>query len=100
MFEGNAGEGGSQRLWNRFLLLFNKGKEEVLRTSRIGKARLELSSLNRDRDVVFKQLGEEVYKRHKEQKFPLTGLEPFFTEIDMMTLNLSSKERELKDLKG
>ena len=100
MFDGNAVEGESRRLVNKLLLLFNKGKDEVGRSSRIGKGRLDLSSLKRDRELVFEQLGEEVYKRHKAQTLSLSGLEPFFAELDLLTSNLSSKEKELEYLKG
>ncbi len=100
MFDSNTGDGGGQRLWNKLLSIFDKGKDEVVRSSKVSKARLDLSSLRRERERVFERLGEEVYKRHKEKKFSLPGLDPFFTEIDSITLRLSSKERELKDLKG
>mgnify|MGYP001604486287 FL=1 len=100
MFESNAGEGGFQDLWNKLLSLFNTGKEEVVRSSRVSKARLDLSSLKKDRERVFERLGEEVYKRHKEKGISISGLAPFFTEIEMIDNNLSSKGRELKELKG
>ena len=100
MFESNAGEGGFQGLWNKLLSLFNTGKEEVVRSSKVSKARLDLSSLKKDRERVFERLGEEVYKRHKEKGISIPGLDPFFTEIEMIDNNLSSKGRELKELKG
>lgn len=100
MFESNAGEGGFQGLWNKLLSMFNTGKEEVVRSSRVSKARLDLSSLKKDRERVFERLGEEVYKRHKEKGISIPGLAPFFTEIEMIDNNLSSKGRELKELKG
>lgn len=100
MFDSNAGDGGGQRLWNKFLSIFNKGKDEVVRSSKVSKTRLDLSSLKKERERVFERLGEEIYKRHMEKKFSLPGLDPFFTEIDIITLKLSSKERELKGLKG
>ena len=80
--------------------MFNTGKEEVVRSSRVSKARLDLSSLKKDRERVFERLGEEVYKRHKEKGISIPGLAPFFTEIEMIDNNLSSKGRELKELKG
>jgi len=50
--------------------------------------------------TMFERLGEEVYKRHKEKGISIPGLDPFFTEIEMIDNNLSSKGRELKELKG
>lgn len=100
MTDGNTGEGGFQGVWNRFLSIFNKGKEEVVRSSKVSKARLDLSSLRKERERVFERLGEEIYKRHKENKSTLPALDPFFTEIDIINLKLSSKERELKGLAG
>jgi hypothetical protein len=97
MFGGNPAEGS---LWNRLLSLFNKGKEEVVRSSKVSKARLDLSSLKKERERVFERLGEEIYKRHKEEKLSLPALDPFFAEIDIINLRLSSKERELKGLAG
>lgn len=100
MFENKGVEGGFQELWNRFLSLFYKGKDEVVRTSKVSKARLDLTSLKRERERVFERLGEEIYKRRKENAILLPGLDPFFTEIDIINLKLSSKERELKELSG
>lgn len=100
MFDSNIGDGGGQRLWNKLLSIFDKGKDEVVRSSKVSKARLDLSSLRRERERVFERLGEEVYNRHREKNFSLPGLDPFFTEVDSITLRLSSKERELKELKG
>lgn len=100
MFESNAVEGGFQDLWKKLLSMFNTGKEEVVRSSKVSKARLDLSSLKKDRERVFERLGEEVYKRHKEKGISIPGLASFFAEIEMIDNNLSSKERELKELKG
>ncbi len=100
MFESNAVEGGFQYLWNKLLSLFNTGKEEVVRSSKVSKARLDLSSLKKERERVFERLGEEVYKRHKEKGIAVPGLAPFFAEIEIIGNNLSAKERELKELKG
>lgn len=93
-------EGGFQGLWNKALSLFNKGRDEVVRSSKVSKTRLDLSSLRNEKERVFERLGEEVYSRYKEDKISIPGLDPFFTEIDIISLKLSSKERELKGLKG
>lgn len=93
-------EGGFQGLWNKARSLFNKGRDEVVRSSKVSKTRLDLSSLRNEKEHVFERLGEEVYSRYKEDKISIPGLDPFFTEIDIISLKLSSKERELKGLKG
>lgn len=100
MFESNAGEGGFQGLWNKLLSTFNTGKEEVVRSTKVSKARLDLSSLKKERERVFERLGEEIYKRRKERTASIPGLDSFFAEIDIINLKLSSKERELKGFKG
>lgn len=100
MFESNAGEGGFQGLWNKLLSTFNTGKEEVVRSTKVSKARLDLSSLKKERERVFERLGEEIYKRRKERTASIPGFDSFFAEIDIINLKLSSKERELKGLKG
>lgn len=100
MFESNAGERGFQGLWNKLFSMFNIGKEEVVRSSKVSKARLDLSSLKKERERVFERLGEEIYKRCKERTVSIPGLDSFFAEIDIINLKLSSKERELKGLKG
>ncbi len=100
MFESNAGEGGFQGVWNKLLSTFNTGKEEVVRSSKVSKARLDLSSLKKERERVFERLGEEIYKRRKERTVSIPGLDSFFAEVDIINSKLSSKERELKGLKG
>lgn len=100
MTGNNVREGGFQGMLNRMLSVFNKGKEEVVRSSKVSKARLDLSSLKKEKERAFERLGEEVYRRYKENKISIPGLDPFFTEIDLISPKLSSKERELKGLKG
>ncbi|MEK7851880.1 MAG: hypothetical protein AAB275_08345 [Deltaproteobacteria bacterium] len=100
MSGNNVKENGFQGLLNRALSVFNKGKDEVVRSSKVSKARLDLSSLKNEKEHLFKRLGEEVYRRHKENKISIPGLDSFFTEIDIISLKLASKERELKALKG
>ena len=100
MFENNAGEGGFQGLWNKLLSIFNSGKEEVVRSSKVSKARLDISSLKKERERVFERLGEDIYKRHRERTASIQGLDSLFAEIEIINLKLSSKERELKVLKG
>lgn len=93
-------EGGFQGLWNKALSLFNKGRDEVVRSSKVGKTRLDLSSLKNEKERAFERLGEEVYRRYRENRFSLPGFDSFFTEIDIINLKLSSKERELRGFKG
>lgn len=100
MFESSDGEGGVQGIWNRVLSVFNTGKEEVIRSSKVSKARLDISSLKKERRLVFERLGEELYKRRKEKSISISGFAPFFTEIEIISNNLSDKDRELKELKG
>lgn len=100
MFESSNWEGSPQTLWNRFLSIFNKGKDEVVKSSKVSKARLDLSSLKKERERVFERLGEEVYKRNKDKAISVSGLDALFAEINIINLKVSSKERELKDLKG
>lgn len=100
MFESNAGEGGFQGLWNNLLSMFNSGKDEVVRSSKVSKARLDVSSLKKEKERVFVRLGEEVYKKHKEKSVTIPGLAPYFAEIEIIDARLASKEREIKELKG
>ena len=100
MFESNAGEGGFQGLWNNLLSMFNSGKDEVVRSSKVSKARLDVSSLKKEKERVFVRLGEEVYKKHKEKGVTTPGLAPYFAEIEIIDARLASKEREIKELKG
>jgi len=100
MIDGNTGEGGFYGVWNRLLSIFNKGKDEVVRSSKVSKVRLDLSSLKKEREKVFERLGEEIYNRQKGNKISLPGLDSYLTEIDLITFKISSKERELKGLKG
>lgn len=100
MFESNAGDGGVQGLWNKILSVFNTWKEEVIRSSKVSKARLDISSLKKERSLVLERLGEELYKRCKEKGISISGFEAFITEIDIIDNNLSLKEREIKELKG
>jgi hypothetical protein len=73
-------------------------KEELVRTSRMGKIRLDISSIKNRIVDKQKELGQEVYRLWLDQKISLTELEHMFSEIKQLETQIKNKEKEIEKL--
>ncbi len=76
------------------------GKEELLRTSRMGKIRLEISSIKNRIESTHKELGGEVYKLWLAKKAGIAELEGTFAEIKRLEEQIEAREKEIERLVG
>ena len=74
------------------------GKEELLRTSRVGYLRLEIKNLRRQHDKKLKQLGEELYRLWQGKRINLPQMEPLLREIQGVTSEIKDHESLVEEV--
>ncbi len=74
------------------------GKEELLRTSKMGKIRLEITGIKNRMGSKQKELGDEVYKLWLAKKVNIAELEGIFTELKQLDDEVKEKEGEIERL--
>ncbi len=79
--------------------VLSEGKQEILRSSRIGKTLLEIAHFNREKNNIFKELGRMIYKLDKKdlvlpQEFP-----DYFKKLDELGTKIEEREGKIQDLK-
>ncbi len=77
---------------------FKAGKTELLRTSRMGKIRLEISAIKSRIGSKQRELGFGVYKLWRANKIELGELEGTCLEISRLKEQISEKEKEIDRL--
>jgi outer membrane biosynthesis protein TonB len=93
---------GVSKLWDKISETVVKGlksgKEELLRTSKMGRIRLEISSIKSRIEGKQKELGAEVYRLWLAKKVGIAELEGVFAEIKRLEEQIEEKEKEIEKL--
>jgi predicted transcriptional regulator len=96
-FEGDELGRGLETLLGRAADVLSRGREELLRQSRIGKVKLfDLTQLRRERARWVLRLGEEVYRDLQAGKLARESLEKTFRRIEEMDERIAAKEAEVE----
>ncbi len=74
------------------------GKSEIVRTSKMGKIRLEISSVKSRIGDRQKELGAQVYNLWVNEKVDVPELEEMFDRIKQLEDEIKQKEREIERL--
>jgi len=83
---------------DRLSSLAEKVKEEVVTLSRIGRRRLDIISLKKQRDDFYKSLGKKTHELIKERVISVPELATLSTKIDELSDKISSLEMEVGDM--
>jgi hypothetical protein len=73
-------------------------KEELVRSSKIGKIRLDMTKIKKQRAKKFQELGERSYHLLLEGKIDIEGSDSLKTEIDELDAQIKGKEAEIKEI--
>ncbi len=74
------------------------GKDEIVRTSKMGKIRLEISSIKSRIGDKQKELGGQVYNLWVAKQVSIAELEGMFDEIKQLEDEIKAKETEIENL--
>ena len=76
-----------------------EGKEEVLRSSQIGKILLKISSYNREKNNLLRDVGLRLYKMdHSKLELP-KSFEAFFKQLVEIDAHIAENEAKISELK-
>jgi hypothetical protein len=91
---------GLENLFGRAVDALSKGREEILKQSRIGKVKLfDLSQLRRERAQLVLRLGEEAYRAMQSGMLSRTDLDRTYKRIVEMDERIAAKEAEVEKIR-
>jgi cob(I)alamin adenosyltransferase len=80
---------------DRALSAIERGREELTKISRVGRLKLDLAQLQRDRRAVYRKLGEDTYKLLKEDRFAAADVESLLVRLDQANDQISKLEAQV-----
>ncbi len=76
-----------------------EGKEEIFRSSQIGKILLEISSFNRDKNGLLKEVGQRLYKLDRSNLTLPKSFDAYFKQLTELEEKIAESEAKIADLK-
>ncbi len=87
-------------LGQRTIKLAQKGEEEVVRASRVGKLQLDIVSINLKKENVFRQVGKKAYEIHsRKNEIEPAKLASLFNQVDKLNQQIKAKKAQIARLK-
>lgn len=98
-FDRDLGK-GLESFVERAVDAISRGREEILRASRIGKAKLfDLTQLRRERARLVWRLGEEAYRAMQSGTLSKDELEKTYRRVVAMDERIAAKEAEIEKIR-
>ncbi|MBI2609485.1 MAG: hypothetical protein HYW47_07845 [Deltaproteobacteria bacterium] len=79
--------------------LLLEGKEEVLKSSKIGKMLLEISASNREKNQLFKKIGKEIYESDLKDSALPDSIQKSIVKLKELDEKIKVQENKISDLK-
>lgn len=89
---------GAAGLFDSLRDVFSKSREDILRGARMGKARIDVYQLRKDRELLLQQLGEETWALLASGALAHGGLAETAAKISSVDSQIDAFEAELGDL--
>ena len=87
-------------LGQRTVKLAQKGEEEVVRASKIGKLQLDIVSINLKKENIFRQAGRKAYEMHfKKGDVESVKLNSLFNQVGKLNQQIKSIKAKITRLK-
>lgn len=91
---------GIESIFGKAVEVLNKGREELLKQTRIGKVKLvDLMQLRRERGRLVQRLGEEAYRGMQAGSLDTDDLERTYRRIVAMDEQIAGKEAEIEAIR-
>lgn len=91
---------GIESIFGKAVEVLNKGREELLKQTRIGKVKLvDLMQLRRERGRLVQRLGEEAYRGMQAGSLDTDDLERTYRRIVAMDEQIAAKEAEIEAIR-
>ncbi|MFQ5893403.1 MAG: hypothetical protein ACE5H5_03740 [Nitrospinota bacterium] len=82
--------------WDTATTYLKKAKDEVVRSSRIGKLRLDIARVKKQRKDLFAELGEKTHELLSAQSLSAEALEELKISVDEKNALIAAKEAEIE----
>jgi colicin import membrane protein len=82
--------------WDTAATYLKKAKEEVVRSSRIGKIRLDIARLKKQRKDLLSKFGEKAYELLSAGELSAGALEELKAQVDEKNALVAAKEAEIE----
>lgn len=82
--------------WDTAATYLKKAKDEVVRSSRIGKIRLDIARLKKQRKDLLSEFGEKAYELLRDGKLSAGALEELKVAVDEKNALIAAKEAEIE----
>ncbi|MBI2027099.1 MAG: hypothetical protein HYS98_04765 [Deltaproteobacteria bacterium] len=79
--------------------LLIEGKDEILRSSKIGKLLLEVASLNREKKELYRDIGEKFFNMDRTNMNIPPPFEPMFHKVEEIDQRIAKQETHIEELK-
>ena len=79
--------------------LAKRGEEEVVRASKIGKLKLEVMGLERNKGLLYQKIGEKTIDLCNKGKIEEATLKPLCNQIYKLDSQIKKKQAEIKKIK-
>lgn len=91
---------GIESIFGKAVEVLTKGREELLKQTRIGKVKLvDLMQLRRERSRLVQRLGEEAYRGMQAGSLDTDDLDRTFKKIVAMDEQIAAKEAEIESIR-
>ena len=99
-FDTDQLQQGIESIFGKAVEVLTKGREELLKQTRIGKVKLlDLMQLRRERARLVQRLGEEAYRGMQAGTLDTDDLERTYKKIVAMDEQIASKEAEIEEIR-
>ena len=82
--------------WDTAATYLKKAKDEVVRSSRVGKLRLDIARIKKQRKDLYTELGDKAYELLSTQSLAAEGLEELKVALDEKNALIAAKEAEIE----
>ena len=91
---------GIESIFGKAVEVLTKGREELLKQTRIGKVKLvDLMQLRRERARLVQRLGEEAYRGMQAGSLDTDDLDRTYRKIVTMDEQIATKEAEIEEIR-
>jgi len=89
---------GAAGLFGNLKEIFLKSKDEVARGAQLGKVRIDVFQLRKDREHFMQRLGEEAYELLQREEIAHSDLEKAYAKVLELDERIVAVEAEIEDL--
>lgn len=82
--------------WDTAATYLKKAKDEVVRSSRIGKIRLDIARVKKQRKDLLSEFGEKAYELIRDGKLTSEAMEELKVAVDEKNALIAAKEAEIE----